>query len=78
VSAKTYVLCRLGRIGSMEFEELMQACNESQKATLKQYAEQYHMDMMSDPEDTGYYRGLVIYECDGISEPYLAYSWGRE
>jgi hypothetical protein len=67
---KTYVLCKLGQIGSMTFEEVMQACGEQDRDKLVEYASKYHFDVMIDPESVGYYRGLVIYECAWGEYPY--------
>jgi hypothetical protein len=70
MAEKIYVLCSRGRIGSMEFEEVMQACSERDRDKLIEYASKYHFDVMSDPDDMGYYRGLVIYECSWGEDPY--------
>ena len=72
---KVYILTRLNKIGSCDSEEILRASGESSKQALIDYAERYHLDMTSDPEDMGYYKGLVIYESRGEEEPYIAYEW---
>lgn len=65
--SKVYVLCRIDRFG----EEVLRASDEEGKDKLMSYAEVYHFDASSpDPDSSGLYRGLVIYECENNKEPY--------
>ena len=73
-----YILCRLSRAGSCSSEEILKACTAEGKEALIEYAEQYHMDVLEDIEDMGDYRGLVIYETDENSEPFVSHEWNLE
>lgn len=66
-----YVLMKLESYGTCKTEELLQA--SLNKEEIMSYAEKYHSDCLSD--EITIYNGLVMYECNEIDEPYLAYEW---